>query len=293
MCLDVEKLIAAQAIAHCQNSIKASIHSTGVISQVSIQGAVLPPARSISLLLTPTHTHSTRGGYCLPLLPLLRQATAPSSLQVSEIFMTAVITPTYLLAARSPPPLHWVTSCLCLNFLQDDAEPQTLGILNGCFKRSKSLHANIYLVNICVYRCICSFTTNKLKLASKQRTPAPSFKSHQQNSRLVTTATLTHMEIFVICITDFSWHFSANGGSAPSHNNTVFYLPSTKLSYLSHGCFPFLYLTLAKINALNLKDSLSEGGFSSHDHHFVAFLTGSIDLINYNFRSESPNGEQI
>lgn len=55
----------------------------------------------------------------------------------------------------------------------------------------------------------------------------------------------------------------------------------------------FLYLTLAKINALNIKFHFSEGGFSSHGHGFVAFLTGSIDLINYNFRSESPNRKQI
>lgn len=152
--------------------------------------------------------------------------------------MAAVITPTHLPAARSPPPRHWVMSCLCLNFLQDDAELQTLGIQNGCFKWSKSLHANIYLVNIRVYRCVCSFTTNKLKLAPKQRTPAPSFKSHQQNSRLITIATLTHMEIFVICITDFSWHFSEHGGSAPSHDNADFYLWPSKFSYLSHGFSP-------------------------------------------------------
>lgn len=55
----------------------------------------------------------------------------------------------------------------------------------------------------------------------------------------------------------------------------------------------FLYLTLTKINALKLKTSLSEGGFSSCDHCFAAFQTGAIDLINRNFRSEPPKGKQI
>lgn len=55
----------------------------------------------------------------------------------------------------------------------------------------------------------------------------------------------------------------------------------------------FPSLTLAKINAFNLNPSLSEGGFSSHHHCFAAFLTGAIDLINSNFRSESPNGKQM
>lgn len=55
----------------------------------------------------------------------------------------------------------------------------------------------------------------------------------------------------------------------------------------------FLSLTLAKINAFNLNPSPSKGGFSSRDHCFAAFLTGAIDLINSNFRSESPNGKQM
>lgn len=64
-----------------------------------------------------------------------------------------------------------------------------------------------------------------------------------------------------------------------------------KNSYLNHVFF--LYPTLAKINALNLETSLSEGGLSSRDHCFVAFLAGPIDLINCNFRFDSPNGKQI
>lgn len=72
---------------------------------------------------------------------------------------------------------------------------------------------------------------------------------------------------------------------------TLFYLWSEKFPYLNHVFF--LYLTFAKINDLNLKADLSEGGFSSHNHCFAASLTGAIDLINYNFRSESPNGKQI